>query len=72
MFEHLIDLYRAYKKVREAKPYKADVVQAYGMAFAEEWKKQRENIIEAFKLAEDEFDYSLHHTLMPQIVKQYA
>jgi hypothetical protein len=69
MFDKLIAFYKEYKEARERKSYDADLVQALGLRFCGEWKACKDALIEHFKLEEDEFDYSLHHTLMPKLVE---
>ena len=72
MFEKLIEYYREYSLARKKKPYCKDKVQAMGLRFCEEWNNSKKAICEHFKIPEDEFDYSLHHTLMPKLIEQYV
>lgn len=72
MFRDLIVRYQAYQIVRKQKPYNKDKVQALGMRFAEEWNARKEAIIAFAGITEGEFDYSIHHTIMPRIVDNGA
>lgn len=67
MFDTLISYWREYKTATITLPYNPDRVQALGMRFCQEWKARRKEICELFDIPDLDFEYVLHHTLMPKI-----
>jgi hypothetical protein len=70
--EALLEAYRPYQRAKKDLPYNPDKVQAYGMAFCVAFKTNKTFICEFLKIKEEEFEYSLHHRLMPALEKHGA
>lgn len=69
MFGNLVTYYLEYREERGKLPYNGDKVQALGLRFADEWNACKQELMKHFSIPEEEFDYSLHHTLMPKLTR---
>jgi hypothetical protein len=63
----LLKAYRPYYEAMRAKPYDPDRVQAFGLAFYDAFIAAKDFICVACGIPQKEFEYSLHHKVMPII-----
>jgi hypothetical protein len=68
-FKALLEAYRPYRAAIKQLPYDPVKVQALGMAFYDAFKAQKENLCKSFSIPSTEFDYSLHHKMLPLILE---
>ena len=68
MYKELCRRWIEYQNAINTKPYNGDNVQAWGMAFNDEWKKMTLHICEDYDIPVDEFSYRLRYDIMPKIM----
>jgi hypothetical protein len=65
MFARLDRDWRNYQEAMQARPYDGIRVQAFGMRFADEWRRLAHDIERFFKLDTDTLEYGMKAKLMP-------
>jgi hypothetical protein len=69
----LINSWHEYKTAQQSTPYDPNKVQALGMAFCDQWKIHKDEILYHFPLADDEeWGYNLHHKIMPELAAEFG